>query len=55
MSDKIPAYMEVSWNDGTPKLSIWTGFSIIKQQFLDIGYPHLWKPPYFKQDVRMSE
>ena len=36
--------MEVSWNGGTPKLSILKGFSIIKHPFSDIpisGNPHI--------------
>ena len=37
------AYMEVSWNRGTPKSSIFMGFSIINNPAM--GISHLWKPP----------
>ena len=37
-------YMEVSWNRGTPKSSIYRGFLRYKPSI--IGYPYVWKPPY---------
>ena len=37
-------HMEVSWNRGTPKSSIFSRFFYSKPFIL--GYPHLWKPPY---------
>jgi hypothetical protein len=43
-SSKWGKYMEVSWNRGTPKSSIFVGFSILNQPFL--GIPHLWKHQY---------
>ena len=36
--------MAVSWNRGTHRSSILSGFSSINHLFW--GYPHLWKPPY---------
>ena len=38
-------YLQVSWNRGTPKSSIWAGLSIINQQFW--GTPMTsWKAPF---------
>ena len=38
--------MEVSWNGGTPKSSIWIGMFIINQPATALGSPWLWKPSY---------
>ena len=41
------AYMKVSWNRGTPKLSTSRGFSVTNHPF--VGYPHGYRNPHISR------
>ena len=50
---RIPLDLDVSENSGTPKSSIFIGFSIINLPFW--GYPYFWKHPFLDKTLRFLD
>ena len=46
MFQSLFQHMEVSWNGGAPKSSMFKRYSIIINHTVFLGYLHLWKHPY---------